>query len=126
MQSYNCLLGKSNIPRALKLSRLNRRMRHDVLLSRILSFSLSSSFFLSIFSFNILPYRDPGLGEKGRYQDDLRELLAWLSCRSFSSGPLLRAFVEFSYALYNTIVVQFCRLPKKVNCGGNIFVIAVS
>lgn len=47
--SYNCLLGKSDIPRALKLSRLNRRVRHNAPSSWpfFFFFFLLRSFFLS-------------------------------------------------------------------------------
>lgn len=59
-ETYNCLLDESDIPRALKLSRLNRRMRHhDTLLSLVpLSFVfIIVLFFFCFFFFGLSPVR---------------------------------------------------------------------
>ena len=50
--SYNCPLGKSDIPRALKLSRLNRRVRHNAPSPWPFFFPL----FFFFFSFSLFPF----------------------------------------------------------------------
>lgn len=101
---YNCLLGESDIPRALKLSRLNRRVR-AMTRSFLLFFSLLRLhhlvlfFYCFFFGVALSPVRDSRLAKEKRISEGISggELSIRLSCRNFGAQSFkdLDAFENF-------------------------------
>lgn len=82
-ETYNCPLGESDIPGALKfIAAESRRMRHDTLLSP----SSSSSSYSSSASL-ALPYRRPGLSSLAEERDEISE---WISSEDYRAMVILR------------------------------------
>lgn len=100
MQSYNCPLGKSNIPRALKLSRLNRRMRHDA------AFSYSSSLCLHLFPLLRLLQYCPIATLASVKREDIRRISENYR-HGYPAGVLVRDRLTSFYALSRNSVMYY-------------------